>query len=133
MSDIEAQPETTQFGPFLLDRRRRLLLSGGKPVKIGTMQFDLLAYLIDHRDQAPTRDDITAHVWRGLAVGTNSLSVQLSALRKVLAENGGDERLIITLPGQLRPMRRPRPTPAHRFHPRRVVAAWKSERASSSP
>jgi TolB-like protein/DNA-binding winged helix-turn-helix (wHTH) protein len=100
MSDIEAQPETTQFGPFLLDRRRRLLLSGGKPVKIGTMQFDLLAYLIDHRDQAPTRDDITAHVWRGLAVGTNSLSVQLSALRKVLAENGGDERLIITLPGQ---------------------------------
>jgi TolB-like protein/DNA-binding winged helix-turn-helix (wHTH) protein len=100
MSDIEAQPETTQFGPFLLDRRRRLLLSGGRPVKIGTMQFDLLAYLIDRREEAPTRDDITAHVWRGLAVGTNSLSVQLSALRRVLAENGGDERLIITLPGQ---------------------------------
>ncbi len=100
LADVETQPETWQFGPFLLDQRRRVLLSNGKSVKIGTMQFDLLAYLIDRRDESPTRDEITAHVWRGLAVGTNSLSVQLSALRRVLAENGGDERLILTLPGQ---------------------------------
>ena len=94
--------ERWQIGPFLLDRRRRLLLANGRPVKIGTMQFDLLVYLVERHadDPAPARDEIVAHVWQGMAVGENSLPVQLSALRKVLADNGGDEKLIQTLPGR---------------------------------
>jgi TolB-like protein/DNA-binding winged helix-turn-helix (wHTH) protein len=79
-----------------------VLLAGGKPVKIGATQLELLAYLVSrHADaEAPTRDEIVAHVWRDVTVGENSLPVALSALRKVVRDHGGDETLIQTLPGR---------------------------------
>ena len=46
-----------------------------------------------------SQDEIIGHVWRGVAVGDNDLGVQLSALRRALAEHGGND-LIVTLPGR---------------------------------
>lgn len=39
-------------------------------------------------------------VWRGVHVGENNLSVQLSALRRLLAAHGGDPRMIVNVPGE---------------------------------
>ncbi len=89
-----------RFGPFEVDRRRRLLSAHGRAVKLDARAFDLLEYLVSHRDRSPTRDEILAGVWRGMTVSENNLSVQLSALRRTLLDHGGGDRLILTLPGR---------------------------------
>ncbi len=69
-------------------------------MKLDAKAFDLLDYLISRRDEAPTRDEILASVWRGTTVSEGNLSVQLSALRRTLLDHGGGDKLILTLPGR---------------------------------
>ncbi len=94
------EPEALQFGRFTLDRRRRRLLSGDKPLPVQDKVFDLLEYFVLHAGEELRRDDIIAHVWSGRTVSEGSLSVQLSALRKLLEKAGSTEPLILTLPNQ---------------------------------
>ncbi len=97
---MQSDTECWQFGPFVIDRRRRLLSAHGKTVKLDAKAFDLLEYLVGRRHEAPTRDEILASVWRGTTVSDGNLSVQLSALRRALHDHGGDDKLILTLPGR---------------------------------
>jgi TolB-like protein/DNA-binding winged helix-turn-helix (wHTH) protein/Flp pilus assembly protein TadD len=85
------------FGRFRMDLSRRTLLADGQPVALHARAFDILEYLVASRDRAVTRDEIIGHVWRGLVVGENNLSVQMSTLRRVLAQHGGGD-LIVTVP-----------------------------------
>ncbi len=94
------EPEALQFDRFTLDRRRRRLLSGDKPLSVQDKVFDLLEYFVLHAGEELRRDDIIAHVWSGRTVAEGSLSVQLSALRKLLEKAGSTEPLILTLPNQ---------------------------------
>jgi len=91
--------EILAFGPFTMDSRRRALLAGDTPVALHPRAFDLLECLVANRDRVITRSEIVDHVWRGMAIGDNNLTVQLSSLRRVLSEHGADG-LIITLPGR---------------------------------
>ncbi len=83
---------------FRIDSTRRVLWSDGKPVVLQSRAFDILDFLIKNRDRYVTRDEIEAHVWRGLTVAGNNLTVQMSALRRALVDCGGGE-MIITRPG----------------------------------
>jgi TolB-like protein/DNA-binding winged helix-turn-helix (wHTH) protein len=87
------------FGPFRLDSKRRLLTAEGGEVSLQPRAFDLLELLVSCRGQLLSNDEIVGHVWRGIAVGDNNLGVQLSALRRALAEHGGRD-LIVTVPGR---------------------------------
>ena len=57
-SRLQSDTECWQFGPFVIDRRRRLLSAHGKTVKLDAKAFDLLEYLVGRRHEAPTRDEI---------------------------------------------------------------------------
>ena len=76
--------EPLVFGRFslLLDQRR--LLDNGAPVSLGARAFDLLATLVQHRDRVVSKDELLRCVWRDAVVEENNLSVQASALRKLL-------------------------------------------------
>ena len=87
------------FGPFRLDGKRRLLTANGREVALQPRAFDLLELFVSCGGQVLSNDEIVGHVWRGTAVGDNNLGVQLSALRRVLAEHGG-KGLIVTVPGR---------------------------------
>ncbi len=76
---------------------RRVLLVDGQAVALHARAFDILEYLVACRERVVSRDEIVGHVWRGVVVGENNLSVQMSTLRRVLAAHGGAE-LIITVP-----------------------------------
>ncbi len=90
---------TIAFGRFMLDTRRRALLVDGRAVELQSRPFDILAFLVAARDRVVSRDEITAHVWQGQVVAEHNLTVQMSTLRRVLADHGG-EGLIITLAGK---------------------------------
>lgn len=97
---MQANAETLQFSRFRLEPGRRTLLAGGAPVALSSRAYDLLEFLVRNRDRVVTRDEIVAHVWRGMAVGENNLSVQMSILRRALAQHAGKEPLIVNLPGR---------------------------------
>ena len=97
---MQTELETARFSIFSLDTRRRELLAHGVPVALHARAFDVLVFLIANRDRSVSHADILAHVWEGRAVSDNNLSVQLSSLRKALAEAGAGEKLIVTLPNR---------------------------------
>ena len=87
------------FGTFRLDGKRRTLMANGREVALQPRAFDLLELFVSCSGQVLSNDEIVGHVWRGIAVGDNNLGVQLSGLRRVLAEYGG-QGLIVTVPGR---------------------------------
>jgi len=72
------------FDRFVLKPARRQLLVDGLPAALGARAFDLLLCLLEHRDRMLTKAELLAAVWPGLVVEENNLSVQVSALRKLL-------------------------------------------------
>lgn len=95
-----ASTETFDFGPFRLQPERRLLLADGVPVSINARAFDILEFLIRNRERVVRRDEIVDYVWRGMTVGENNLSVQMSALRRALASPAGAATMIVNVPGR---------------------------------
>src|SRR5262245_5218482 len=89
---------TYRFGAFELDARRRQLLRLGRPVAIQPKPFDLLVYLIRHRDRLVTRDELLAEVWRGVHVDDEALRVTLHATRRAVDDDGVRQQVIQTVP-----------------------------------
>ncbi len=89
-----------RFGDFELDLDRRSLQRAGKQVPVSPRGFDILAALVEQRDQVLSRADIMARVWPGVSVEEHNLSVQMSKLRRVLGDTGEDGQVIATVPGR---------------------------------
>ena len=75
---------TFRFGRFVLDPGERLLLSDGKAIALTGKAFDLLVTLVRHPGHLLTKDELLQAVWPGVVVEEVNLSVNVSALRKVL-------------------------------------------------
>ena len=73
----------------------RLLLVEGVPAVVGARAFDLLLCLLAHRGRVISKHEVLEIVWPGLVVEENNLSVQVSALRKLLGP-----KAITTIPGR---------------------------------
>lgn len=86
------------FDNYTLDTDRRELRRGPDLVALEPQVFDLLHFLIRHRDRVVTRDDILDAVWSGRAVSESALAVRINAARVAIADNGQQQRLIRTLP-----------------------------------
>ena len=97
---VQAPIDTVEFGPFRLIRARRSLERDGAPVALSARAFDMLELLIEARDRVVSRDEIVARVWPGLTVEPSNLTVQMSALRRVLGDGGPQPRFIATIPGR---------------------------------
>jgi TolB-like protein len=82
--------------PRRLDIRpdTRELLIEGAAVPLGARAFDVLAHLHENRDRVVSKAELLEKVWGGLAVEEGNLTVQISALRKVLGA-----KAIATVPG----------------------------------
>jgi predicted ATPase/DNA-binding winged helix-turn-helix (wHTH) protein len=61
---------------------RRVLLNG-QPIPIGSRAFDLLFFLVQHRDRVVPKAELFRAVWPGMVVEDNNLTVQISVLRKL--------------------------------------------------
>ena len=72
------------FGPFEVLPAQRQVLEAGQPVALGARAFDLLLVLIAHRERVLTKEELLTLVWPGIVVEENNLTVQISALRKLL-------------------------------------------------
>jgi len=76
------------FEDFRLDRRGGLFRCddsvGFAPVAVGSRALDILGVLIERAGEIVSKDEIIAAVWPGTVVEDSNLTVQISALRRVL-------------------------------------------------
>src|SRR6476620_274387 len=87
------------FGNCSVDCARRELRRGGKLVAIEPQVFDVLVYLIRHRDRVVSRDVLLASVWGGRIVSESTLSSRLNSARSAIGDSGCEgQRVIKTLP-----------------------------------
>jgi DNA-binding winged helix-turn-helix (wHTH) protein len=86
-----------RFGSFVFDRQRGLL-QAGEPVPLEPQVFDLLGYLIDHRDRVVTKDELNDRIWNGRCVSEAALSTRIRAVRRALGDDRAQQKYVRTLP-----------------------------------
>src|SRR5262245_54145074 len=89
-----------QFGPFVLDRPRRVLWRDGVVVPASSKALELLIVLVEHRHRLLTKDELLEMVWAGVVVEENTLTRQISNLRRLLGDDLRDHRFVLTVIGQ---------------------------------
>lgn len=72
------------FDHFELRANERLLLREGEAVNLGPRTFDFLLCLVSNHTRVLSKDELLQTVWPGMVVEENNLTVQTSALRKLL-------------------------------------------------
>ena len=75
-----------QFGPFRLDPEAGILYRGAEPTMLGQRAVALLRRLLESAGVPVSKDALVEAGWGRLAVADNNLTVQIAALRRVLAE-----------------------------------------------
>ena len=70
------------------------------PVALGSRALDLLGLLTERQGELVSKDAIMEAVWPGMVVEEGNLTVQISALRRVLDQNREGGSCIQTLPGR---------------------------------
>ncbi|MGE3537848.1 MAG: winged helix-turn-helix domain-containing protein [Candidatus Tectimicrobiota bacterium] len=88
------------FGPYQLDTSLYELRHQRRPCKLEPRVFDVLRYLIQHRDQVVTREELLDHLWPGQYISEAILSNYIMAARKALGDSGHWQRLIKTVHGR---------------------------------
>jgi TolB-like protein/Tfp pilus assembly protein PilF len=86
------------FEAYAFDTDRRELHRGTDAVSVAPQVFDLLDYLIRHRERVVTKDDLIGAVWQGRIVSDAALTTRLNAARSAIGDSGEEQRLIKTLP-----------------------------------
>ena len=89
-----------EFGPFLLDARKRLLFRDGQPVPLTPKVLDTLIVLLGKRGEIVDKDTLMTAVWPDAIVEESGIARNISVLRKKLGENPEDHQYIVTVPGQ---------------------------------
>jgi len=88
------------FGPFVLDLPRRQLRREGVPIRLTAKPLDVLAFLIEHRGQAVTRDQLREAVWEGVSVSDTAVEQAVTKVRKALGDDPGNPTYVHTLWGK---------------------------------
>jgi DNA-binding winged helix-turn-helix (wHTH) protein/predicted ATPase len=88
------------FGTYVLDTQRQELHHAGEPIKLRRKVFQVLAYLLTHRDRVVPKQELLEHVWPDHFVGDEALKSCIKILRRALGERGRAPHFVRTLHGQ---------------------------------
>ncbi len=104
MAAEQAQPQGDSrsklcFGEFELDLPGRELRRDGEPVEIQPRVFSVLAYLVEHRDRAVSKEELQEQVWAGVVVTEASLTRAIMKLRQALGDDAGAPSTVKTVHG----------------------------------
>ena len=81
----------------MLDSKRRTLHCDKSPILITPKAFDVLLFLAQNPNRLITKDELLKAVWGDAFVEEGNLTQYISHLRKALAGNSEDSRLIVTI------------------------------------
>ena len=88
------------FNSLNIDTELYRLISSDDEVKIEPQVFDLLLYLIEHRDRVVSREELLEKLWEGKIVTDAALGARLKAVRKAVGDDGTKQSIVKTIHGR---------------------------------
>jgi two-component system copper resistance phosphate regulon response regulator CusR len=90
-----------QIADIHIDTKAHLVSRSGTPIDLTPREYDLLLYLLEHRNQAVSREMLAKDVWRETSRFTpidNVIDVQMARLRRKI-DDPFTTKLLLTLRG----------------------------------
>lgn len=82
------------------DFRTARVTRDGQPVALTALELHLLQYLVEHRGEVLTREELLDKVWGyGASAVTRTIDVRIAALRRKLEHDPSRPELIVTVHG----------------------------------
>jgi len=85
------------FGSWMLDTDRRVLLDDGEPVSLSPKAFELLRLLAEHHERAFSKAELHELLWPNTFVSDGSLTILVAEIRQVLKDDADRPRFIRTV------------------------------------
>ena len=76
---------------------RRELRRERTVIHVEPQVFDVLVYLVRHRDRVVSKDELIRSVWDGRFVSDDTLASRVSAARRAIGDTGAEQRFIRTV------------------------------------
>jgi TolB-like protein/DNA-binding winged helix-turn-helix (wHTH) protein/Tfp pilus assembly protein PilF len=89
-------PSRYVFAEFVLEPQSRKLSQRNVPVHLTRKPFQVLLYLVEHRDRLVTRAELLERFWEGHEVYDETLTKSVGAIRKALDDQSEKPRFIET-------------------------------------
>jgi predicted ATPase/DNA-binding winged helix-turn-helix (wHTH) protein len=89
-----------RFGSFEVDFQLYELRCDGQPVRIDRKVFDLLRYLVEHRERVVEKHELLREVWGGDVVVDAVVPTAVARLRRALGQSGAQSEPIQTVHGR---------------------------------
>ncbi len=87
------------FGSCVLDPQRRELSRDGRVVALQSRVFDLLSYLLEHRERVVGKDELMDAVWPGRVITEAALTRAVMKARKAVGDDATRQDIIRTVHG----------------------------------
>jgi len=88
-----------QFSDCLLDTQGHTLRRAGQPVRLRSKAFQMLRYLLEHRDRTVLKSELCAQVWPQAFISDATLESTVRAVRQAIGNSGRTQQLIQTIYG----------------------------------
>jgi DNA-binding winged helix-turn-helix (wHTH) protein/TolB-like protein/Tfp pilus assembly protein PilF len=89
-----------QIAEYTIDTARYRISRADADIPAEPKVFDLLVYLIRHRDRVLSREELFQEVWDGREVSDATLSNHVKSARKILGDSGELQKTILTIRGR---------------------------------
>jgi DNA-binding winged helix-turn-helix (wHTH) protein/tetratricopeptide (TPR) repeat protein len=89
-----------RFGDCQLDDLRYELRRDGQPRHLEPQVFEVLAYLVRHRDRVVTKAELLDEIWGSRFVTDSALTSRVKAARRAIGDSGREQRVIRTVHGR---------------------------------
>jgi DNA-binding winged helix-turn-helix (wHTH) protein len=88
-----------RFGDCSLDTQRHLLQRTGQPVRLRSKVFQVLRYLLEHRDRTVLKQELYEQVWPQQFISEATLESTVRTVRQAIGDSGRRQQLIQTVYG----------------------------------
>jgi DNA-binding winged helix-turn-helix (wHTH) protein len=88
------------FADYELDTQRYELRRRGVLCPLEPQGFNVLVYLVQHRDRVVSKEELFAQLWPNQIVSESTLTQRLRAARRVLGDSGQHQYFIKTVHGR---------------------------------
>lgn len=85
------------FGNYRLDLATRQLFRGTAEIRLPPKAFDLLQWLVEHRDRAVSKAELHDHLWPGTFVTEANLASLVAEVRRALGDQPSTPKFIRTV------------------------------------
>lgn len=89
-----------RFEGYVIDRSAWTLKWGQEQIALNRKSFDLLVYLIEHRNRVSSKDELLSALWPDQFIEESNLTQQIFLLRKALSRHESGRKIVETIPGR---------------------------------